>query len=54
MSITYHGSIENSEVMRIGLGLTCIVPVNSKEVQDFIAAGGEVIPIEIQPDVPVE
>lgn len=50
MSVTYHGSIENDSVMRIGLGLTCIVPVNSKEVQDWIANGGEIIPVTVEPD----
>jgi hypothetical protein len=52
MSITYHGSVENAEVMRVGLGLTCIVPVNSKEVQEWIANGGEIIPITVQPVQP--
>lgn len=45
MTVQYIGSIENEEVMRVGLGETCLVPSNSPEVLSWIANGNEITPI---------
>lgn len=42
MTVQYIGSLEQDEVMRVGLGETCIVPSNSPEVLAWIAAGNEI------------
>ena len=50
MTVHYIGSLENKEIMRVGLGDTCIVATNSEEVKSFLANGGEITPIVVVPD----
>ena len=50
MTVQYIGSLENKEIMRVGLGDTCIVATDSEEVKSFLANGGEITPIVLVPD----
>jgi hypothetical protein len=50
MTVQYIGSLDNKEVMRVGLGETRIVLSDSEEVRAFLAAGNEITPIEIGPE----